>query len=155
MLWAKLHTKCLITPWKSYTASHILCKLHNVCKIHRPFSWKFYTWQKKFTQAPPVVPVTNMRYVNQLFRLHNVKFTCFLCTVKYSGREILVEDLIQGLKARVTNRYKCLSCVCYVPFHPQRNPAQVFFCTMYVHISIRPITQHCKVKFCSKYHYIP
>ena len=26
-------------------------------------SRKFYTWQKKFTQAPPVVPVTNMRYV--------------------------------------------------------------------------------------------
>ena len=26
------------------------------------FCGKFYTGQKKFTQAPPVVPVTNMRY---------------------------------------------------------------------------------------------
>ena len=28
------------------------------------FCGKFYTGQKKFTQAPPVVPVTNMRYAN-------------------------------------------------------------------------------------------
>ena len=38
MLWAKLHTKCLITPWKPYTVLHIFCKLHSVCKIHGPFS---------------------------------------------------------------------------------------------------------------------
>ena len=30
------------------------------------FCGKFYTGQKKFTQAPPVVPVTNMRYVSAL-----------------------------------------------------------------------------------------
>ena len=30
-------------------------------------SRKFYTWQKKFTQAPPVVPVTNMRYAEKPF----------------------------------------------------------------------------------------
>ena len=28
-------------------------------------SGKIYTWQKIFTQAPPVVPVTNMRYAQQ------------------------------------------------------------------------------------------
>ena len=38
MRWAKLHTKYFITPWKSYTVLHNLCKLHNACKIHGPFS---------------------------------------------------------------------------------------------------------------------
>ena len=33
-------------------------------------SRKFYTWQKKFTQAPPVVPVTNMRYDHKQSSLH-------------------------------------------------------------------------------------
>ena len=65
----------------------MLCELHSVYKIihcihcvilhrgsqiiiHYTVKGKFfafnleknYTWQKKFTQAPPVVPVTNMRY---------------------------------------------------------------------------------------------
>ena len=29
---------------------------------------KIYTWQKIFTQAPPVVPVTNMRYATDLLK---------------------------------------------------------------------------------------
>ena len=67
MLWAKLHTECLITSWKSYTVLHILCKLHNICKIHGPFSCsiqKILHLTEKFTQAPPVVPVTNIRYAH-------------------------------------------------------------------------------------------
>ena len=39
--------------------------LHNICKIHGPFScsiMKILHLTKIFTQAPPVVPVTNMRY---------------------------------------------------------------------------------------------
>ena len=39
------------------------------------FCGKFYTGQKKFTQAPPVVPVTNMRYGTDELntRSHSVK----------------------------------------------------------------------------------
>ena len=33
--------------------------------ILRVKSVKIYTGQKKFTRAPPVAPVTNMRYVNR------------------------------------------------------------------------------------------
>ena len=41
-------------------------KKSNIC-IFFTQSGKIYTWQKIFTQAPPVVPVTNMRYgVGQL-----------------------------------------------------------------------------------------
>ena len=62
----------------------MLCRLHSVYKIATAYtlwyytealkllyskvpifhvqSWKNYTGQKKFTQAPPVVPVTNRRY---------------------------------------------------------------------------------------------
>ena len=36
-------------------------KKSNIC-IFFTQSGKIYTWQKFFTQAPPVVPVTNMRY---------------------------------------------------------------------------------------------
>ena len=64
MLWAKLHSKCLTTPWKSYTVLHIFCKLHKLCKIYGPFSCSIKNiLHNFFTQAPPVVPVTNMRYV--------------------------------------------------------------------------------------------
>ena len=38
-------------------------KKSNIC-IFFTQSGKIYTWQKIFTQAPPVVPVTNMRYVS-------------------------------------------------------------------------------------------
>ena len=34
-------------------------------------SGKFYTEQNLFTQAPPVVPVTNMRYVNMFHIAYN------------------------------------------------------------------------------------
>ena len=48
-----LHTLCDITQMVSnyYTVK---------CQIFQ--SGKNYTGQKKFTQAPPVVPVTNIRY---------------------------------------------------------------------------------------------
>ena len=36
--------------------------LHRKVSIFCVHSGKIYTGQKKFTQAPPVVPVTNMRY---------------------------------------------------------------------------------------------
>ena len=37
-------------------------KLHSKLPIFRVKSVKIYTGQKKFTRAPPVAPVTNMRY---------------------------------------------------------------------------------------------
>ena len=40
-------------------------------------SGKIYTWQEIFTQAPPVVPVTNMRYVGKSYCLSN-KSAAFL-----------------------------------------------------------------------------
>ena len=36
--------------------------VHSKLPIFRVKSVKIYTWQFFFTQAPPVVPVTNMRY---------------------------------------------------------------------------------------------
>ena len=51
----KLPIQCLITPWK-YTVLNIGRKHFHVQL------GQFYTWQKTYTQAPPVVPVTNMRY---------------------------------------------------------------------------------------------
>ena len=43
-------------------------KKSNIC-IFFTQSGKIYTWQKIFTQAPPVVPVTNMRYAPYLLIL--------------------------------------------------------------------------------------
>ena len=42
-------------------------KIHSKLPIFRVKSVKIYTGQKKFTRAPPVAPVTNMRYEVKLF----------------------------------------------------------------------------------------
>ena len=39
-----------------------IANLHSELPIFRVKSVKIYTWQKKFTRASPVAPVTNMRY---------------------------------------------------------------------------------------------
>ena len=65
---------------QDYTLCCIAYKvvLNRKCKIITHYyifcihSGKIYTGQKKFTQAPPVVPVTNMRY-GQDFNLKNMK----------------------------------------------------------------------------------
>ena len=70
-----IYTLCCIayTVWYYTVGVKLLHKKVSICCIH---SGKIYTGQKKFTQAPPVVPVTNMRYANtQLFlqlRLHQL-----------------------------------------------------------------------------------
>ena len=60
-----------------YTPCHITqgVKLlySNVSTFRVQFE-KNYTGQKKFTQAPPVVPVTNVRYV--MYFLHKLIFPC-------------------------------------------------------------------------------
>ena len=49
--------------------------------VFRVQSEKFYTWQNYFTRAPPVVPVTNIRYVHALhFRKHKILCPCTECT---------------------------------------------------------------------------
>ena len=69
------HVAQIITLYKIihcvalHTLSGITQKVSTVKFLHRKVSifcvhsGKIYTGQKKFTQAPPVVPVTNMRYV--------------------------------------------------------------------------------------------
>ena len=68
------HVAQIITLYKIihcvalHTLSGITQKVSTVKFLHRKVSifcvhsGKIYTGQKKFTQAPPVVPVTNMRY---------------------------------------------------------------------------------------------
>ena len=47
-------------------------KLHSKLPIFRVKSLKIYTGQKKFTRAPPVAPMTNIRYVVAILNLlHN------------------------------------------------------------------------------------
>ena len=65
----KLHSKLPILGVnydKLHSKLPILCvdydKLHSKLPIFCVKSVKIYTGQKKFTRAPPVVPVTNMRY---------------------------------------------------------------------------------------------
>ena len=48
--WVVLHKRCQLSNY--YTEKYQFC-------VH---SGKIYTGQKKFTLAPPVVPVTNIRY---------------------------------------------------------------------------------------------
>ena len=48
--WVVLHKRCQLSNY--YTEKYQFC-------VH---SGKIYTGQKKFTPAPPVVPVTNIRY---------------------------------------------------------------------------------------------
>ena len=50
-----LNTLCGITK-------KVLNHYTEKCQFFCVHSGKIYTGQKKFTQAPPVVPVTNMRY---------------------------------------------------------------------------------------------
>ena len=68
------HVAQIITLYKIihcvalHTLSGLTQKVSTVKFLHRKVSifcvhsGKIYTGQKKFTQAPPVVPVTNMRY---------------------------------------------------------------------------------------------
>ena len=62
-------------------------KLHEIAPksvtyaVFRFESGNFYTGQNFFTQAPPVVPVTNMRYAKHFF---NISFSC-MCKKNLSG----------------------------------------------------------------------
>ena len=55
------YTLCRIeyTVWYYTVGVKLLHKKVSICCVH---SGKIYTGQKKSTQAPPVVPVTNIRY---------------------------------------------------------------------------------------------
>ena len=62
----KIYTKKRVNYDKLHSKLPILRvnydKLHSKLPIFRVKSVKIYTGQKKFTRAPPVAPVTNMRY---------------------------------------------------------------------------------------------
>ena len=56
---------CIVTQVAQIThlvQDNTLCCIAYTEGVKLFHSGKFYTEQKKFTQAPPVVPVTNMRY---------------------------------------------------------------------------------------------
>ena len=58
---------CIVTQVAQIThlvQDNTLCCIAYTEGVKLFHSGKFYTGQKKFTQAPPVVPVTNMRYAH-------------------------------------------------------------------------------------------
>ena len=63
--------------------TQLIANLHSKLPIFRVKSVEIYTGQKKFTRAPPVAPVTNMRYV--------CGFWCYSSTNQLVPLLVLVE----------------------------------------------------------------
>ena len=88
-----------------YTAS----KLPN-CRVK---SVKIYTGQKKFTRAPPVAPVTNMRYVK---KMEKMAMTMTTVTVMMTSLVMMTKmmrikkrESIRGVHGRGGSHHCCLA----------------------------------------------
>ena len=76
-----------------------MANLHIKLPIFRVKSVKIYTGQKKFTPAPPVAPVTNMRYVF-IFELE-LMVTQVLCF--FYAHFVLYEQLVGKQGCEITD----------------------------------------------------
>ena len=67
---------CIVTQVAQIThlvQDNTLCCIAYTEGVKLFHSGKFYTGQKKFTQAPPVMPVKNMRYETMLLLINKTR----------------------------------------------------------------------------------
>ena len=86
-----------------------IANLHSTLPIFRVKSVKIYTVQKKFTRAPPVAPVTNMRYVHNQTKMQ--KSVILKCSIlKYIFANILKHifaNILKHIFANIPETHLC------------------------------------------------